>query len=318
MTALTPTRPFVKFASVASKKETWMILDEIGYPMVKAGIGDAYGAGFEYDTITRDRPNDLSHYVKHTRHAIGGGRYTDDTEMSTAVAEAMIEGRLTRVSLANQFVTAFHREQRKGYAGRFYDFLQGTKTGLDFLTNVHPVSDKSGAAMRGWVCGLYSTPEMVMEMAELQAKLTHNTPNGIKSAQAAALLTHFFAYDHGKKRIGRRSHLTDFITSYVPARWASPKTSKVGEKGMDSVHAAIQAVLMHDKSSLILKQCIEFQGDVDTVATIAMGAAAFSKDIEQDLPQNLFDDLEDGPWGKPYLIDLDNRLNAWYLKEKGE
>lgn len=288
-----------------------MVLDEIGYPMVKAAIGDAYGAGFEYDPITRDRPNNLSRYVKHSRHDIGDGRYTDDTEMSTAVAEAMIEGGLTRESLANWFVAAFHREQRKGYAGGFYDFLLSIKTGPDFLRDVHPDSEKSGAAMRGWVCGLYGTPERVMEMAELQAMLTHNTPKGIKSAQAAALLTHFFAYHHGRKR----RDLMDFLNDYVPGQWARPKRSKVGEKGMDSVHAAIQAIMMHDRTSLILKQCIAFSGDVDTVATIAMGAAAFATEIKQDLPQNLFDELEDGQWGKPYLLDLDNRLNGWFQKE---
>lgn len=72
---------------------------------------------------------------------------------------------------------------------------------------------------------------------------------------------------------------------------------------------------MHNKMSDILKQSIAFTGDVDTVATIALGAASLSKEIEQDLPQNLIDRLEPSlmgipsKWGIDYLRDLDAKLN---------
>ena len=55
-------------------------------------MGDAYGAGFEYadrEVVVRD--NDLSRYVNRPRHRLAPGRYTDDTQMSIAIAEAIVE-----------------------------------------------------------------------------------------------------------------------------------------------------------------------------------------------------------------------------------
>ena len=162
--------------------------------------------------------------------------------------------------------------------------------------------------MRGWVTGLYPLMDDVLNYAELQAKLTHDTPDGIKSAQAAALFTHFFAYNNGKKKFG-----AEYVATWIDGPWTTPRTKPVGPKGMDSVHGAIQAVMMHDKMSLILKQCVDFTGDVDTVATIALGAASFSKEIEQDLPFELTGWLETGPWGGNYLLDLDKKLFQAFL-----
>jgi ADP-ribosyl-[dinitrogen reductase] hydrolase len=283
-----------------------MNLSEIGHPIVKAIIADTYAVPFEYAAVSADRPNDLSTYYTHPRHGTGNGRYSDDGESSTAVGEAMLEGPLTRESLAKWFVRAFHREQRRGYAGGYFDFLMKTKTGEDFLANIRPNSDKSGAAMRGWLCGHYKEPKMVLAMAELQAKLTHDTPGGIMSAKAAALMTHYFAYDKGP-----RTDLAKFLCDSIGGPWFLPWSKPVGSKGMESVHAAVQAIMMHDRMSMVLKQCVDFTGDTDTVATIALGSSAFARDIEQDLPQHLFDNLEDGQWGKPYLLDLDDRLAKW-------
>lgn len=280
--------------------------------LFEAGIGDAYGACFEYAAPTLDRPNDLAQYYGHPVHFIGFGKYTDDTEMSVAVAEAMLEcypTTLTNEVLAKWFVDVFHREQRPGYAGRFYKFLSNTYSSEDFLANIRPESDKSGAAMRGWVCGLYKEMYDAMAMAELQAVITHDTFGGRTSAMAAALLTHYFAYN-----VGPKTDVAKFIKSEVRGPWTDPRTTPVGSKGVDAVHAAIQAVVMHDKMSAILKQCVDFTGDVDTVATIALGAASLSNEIEQDIPQILIDKFEpsfiDMPalWGATYLKDLDDRL----------
>lgn len=289
--------------------------------LFEACLGDAYGAGWEYvdEAFYLAHPNDLSGYVAHPKHKIGEGRYTDDGESSTAIAEVMMTGPgphanpfmdeneiLPRERIADWFVKAFHREQRLGYAGRYHDFLTSVHTGAEFLARINPQSDKSGAAMRGWVMGLYTTPGQVMKMAAHQARLTHDTPGGIHSAQAAALMTHFFAY-----KVDGRRHLADFITARVAGPWQNPRTTHVGSSGMDSVHAAVQAVMMHDTMSGILKQCVDFHGDVDTVATIALGAASLSAEIKQDLPQVLIDGLEQGEWGAPYLRRLDSRLLAW-------
>ena len=47
--------------------------------LLELAVGDAYGAGFEYVNRQLIRQfNDLSRYVKHPRHSITPGYYTDD------------------------------------------------------------------------------------------------------------------------------------------------------------------------------------------------------------------------------------------------
>jgi ADP-ribosylglycohydrolase len=78
--------------------------------------------------------------------------------------------------------------------------------------------------------------------------------------------------------------------------------------GWMSVRAAITAVQEHDSLSEILKASIAFTGDVDTVATIALGSASCSPEISDDLPPCLIDGLENGEFGRNYLATLDYRL----------
>ncbi len=60
----------------------------------------------------------------------------------------------------------------------------------------------------------------------------------------------------------------------------------------------------------LLRSCIDFTGDVDTVATIALAAGSFSDEIQQDLPKHLYSGLENGPFGRDYLQTLDEQLLA--------
>ena len=60
----------------------------------------------------------------------------------------------------------------------------------------------------------------------------------------------------------------------------------------------------------MLKTCIDFTGDVDTVATMALGAASCSREVNSDLPPVLLDNLENGEFGLKYLLQLDERLQA--------
>jgi ADP-ribosylglycohydrolase len=60
----------------------------------------------------------------------------------------------------------------------------------------------------------------------------------------------------------------------------------------------------------LLKACIQFSGDVDTVAAIALAAGSCSTEIAQDLPAHLFDELENDQYGRDYIRLLDRQLMA--------
>jgi ADP-ribosylglycohydrolase len=275
--------------------------------LLELAIGDAYGAGFEYaDSELVQRYNDLSRYIQHPRHQIKPGCYTDDTQMSLAIAETLVAGEpWTPEVLAHRFVTTFKRDPREGYAGKFYRFLLQVQDGQQFLENIIWTSDKSGAAMRAAPIGVLPTIEQVIEATSIQAAITHNTPDGINAAIAAALMSHYFIYQLGEKK-----ELGQFLETHVSGEWSKPWQGEVRSKGWMSVRAAITAVIRNDSLSELLKDCIAFTGDVDTVGAIALAAAACSEEITQDLPDHLIDGLENGTYGRDYIIQLDKQLMA--------
>lgn len=273
--------------------------------LAELAIGDAYGAGFEYaDRDFVDRFNDLSRYVKHPRHAIAPGRYTDDAQMSLAIAEAIVSGEeWTPQMLAEHFVQAFKRDPREGYASGFYQFLTSVRDGEQFLKEIKPDSDKSGAAMRAGPIGVYQNIPEVISRATLQARLTHDTADGVRAAVAAALMTHYFLY-----RLGPKDRLGAFLEKHVLGSWSEQWSGKVKAKGWMSVQAAVTAVHSSDSMSTLLKACVAFTGDVDTVATIALAAGSCCEELRQDLPEMLAITLENGRYGHDYLNVLDAQL----------
>ena len=273
--------------------------------LLEIAVGDAYGAGFEYvDREIIERENTLTRYVKHPRHAIVPGCYTDDAQMSIAVAEAIVsEEEWTPLLLATKFVDAFKRDPREGYAMGFYSFLQSVRDGHEFLERIQPDSDKSGAAMRAGPVGVFPTIKEVIEKATVQAKVTHDTPDGIRAAVAAALMTHYFLY-----RLGPKRELGAFLETNVVGVWSEPWRGKVKAKGWMSVHAAVTAVMASETMSALLKSCIAFTGDVDTVAAIALAAGSCSIEMAQDLPDGLVMGLENRQYGRDYLRGLDAQL----------
>lgn len=272
--------------------------------IIEIAIGDAYGAGFEYNTNAQPQ-NTLENYIKHPTHGLHAGQYSDDTQMSLAIVEAMLEDdEWTPLSLAQRFCDVFHRDQRPGYAQGFYDFLLEHKNGEEFLRDIRPDSDKSGGAMRTTPIGLYPDINEVIEKTKIQAAITHNTEDGIAAAVAASVATHFFAYD-----LGSPDEVGSFIKEFDNTKdWDTDWEGKVHSRGWMSTKAALTAVRRSDNLADLLKDCIAFTGDVDTVAAIAMGIASVSKYHEKNLPENLFHKLEHGTYGFTYLSNLDADL----------
>jgi ADP-ribosylglycohydrolase len=181
--------------------------------------------------------------------------------------------------------------------------LLQVQDGKEFLEKIHSASDKSGSAMRSGPIGIFPTIEKVIENSTIQAAITHNTPDGIKAAIAAALMSHYFIY-----QLGLKQNLANFLEQHVPGEWSVPWQGEVSTKGLVCVRAAITAVMLHDSMSKLLQACIAFSGDVDTVATIALAAGSCSSEISQDLPENLVQGLENQSYGRDYIIELDRQL----------
>jgi ADP-ribosyl-[dinitrogen reductase] hydrolase len=277
--------------------------------LLEAGLGDAYGCPFEYAPEPFYENNDGA--TMHTPPRFpdrGAGRYTDDTQMAICIARMMLDGtNWSLLNCANEFVYQFKRDPRTGYARGFVSLLLSVNNGRELLDAIRPTSDKSGAAMRAFPIGLYPNLDRVKTVADIQAQVTHNTPDGRAAAIASALCVHYFAYG-----LGPRGGLPAFIKEHTPPingpAWDEPYVGVVGEKGWMSVQAAITAIAENDGLADILRASIAFKGDVDTVATISMGAASFCQTIRHDLPRSLYDGLENHVFGRDYLEWTDRQL----------
>lgn len=273
--------------------------------LIELAIGDAYGCGFEYASENLHL-NNLSGYVKHPRHSLYAGQYSDDTQMSLAIAELMIEGGEWETNrIIDKFIEVFKRDPRDGYSRGFQAILESINTREDFLYKVIPNSDKSGGAMRAGCCGLASTIDEVIRRATIQAAITHNTPAGKDAAVAAALMVHYFLYD-----VGEKAFLGSFIERLVPGDygWDMPWEQKIGSKGWMDVRAAITAIKQTNTLADCLKWIVGLGGDVDTAGAITMIAASCSKEMGKNLPEVLFSTLENGKYGRDYIQHIDNKL----------
>lgn len=278
--------------------------------LLEIAVGDALGAGYEFNdpAIERHRADLLHGYVQHPKHTgLAPGMYTDDTQMSVGTAEAVLSGDpWTPATLVRHWLAAFHRDRRDGYARGFQAFLEAHDTVEGFLADIRPDSDRSGAAMRAGPVGLVADLAQVIEMATVQAEVTHRTRGGVDAAVAAALMAW-----HCHHAAGPKADLPAFLAARVPGHpWDRPWAGRVGVAGLECVAAALWAVVAGDRLSDILVRCVGYGGDVDTAASIALAAASGSVEVAQDLPRHLIDGLENGPYGREYLVGLDARLRA--------
>ncbi len=274
--------------------------------LLEIAIGDAFGACYEWvekhvyimsEIELKYKAIDLS--------LIKPGHYTDDAQMTLALAELMIlENDWNHYNIADKFVECFHRDPRRGYAPGFYKFLLDHKNGTDFVHDIHSNSNRSGAAMRAAPLGLISDIEELKEKSFIQSSLTHNSDEGNGSGLCSALMVHYFRYN-----LGPKSNLLDWLNQFVPINLGIlKKYNHIPVEGWPCVTAAIDAIMRSNSLSEVLVNSVKFAGDTDTIAAIAMGPASFCQELKYDIPQCLIDSLENGPYGRDYIIELDKQL----------
>lgn len=324
--------------------------------LLRIAQGDAYAMATEYIKHPRDdevlkRALEFKRYVKHPTHSLKAGSYTDDTQMSIAVTEVLLAGGpFNRNQFAKAFVEAFCRDPRDGYSRGFQHILEtcaGTPSPYHcFLKMVVPNSTKNGGCMRAVPCGVLKTPAEVLSVARIQASVTHNTPEGIWSAQAIALMSHFaLYYEDSFDKLGTfllkempktispitiwPDNLKEGYTAPVTSvehwtewlvngpDWNDKVTNRTYEPlnyygvGVSTVKACYTAIRNQPTLIGILEQIIKWGGDTDSVAAIAWGIA--STRMTEDYEGFWEYDLEAGKkYGVAFLKDLGQQLMDKY------
>lgn len=290
--------------------------------LIFAALGDAYGAAYEFVPIDEWKiPNTGRHLSKHPYLPIGDGKYTDDTQMSIAVVEAMlsVSGKdplprnpTQRIDFLEFFYNAYTRDKRAGYSRGFQNLLDSTLNGAELFASIDPKSTRSGAVMRAAPIGGYPNLTTVLKYAAMQAKTTHDTPIAIECAQAIALAAHYLIH-----RVGPRKNLGGFINEMLFDRtvdWEADRTEWATVEAVDCARNALTAWRNSKTTTEVLTNSVAPGGDTDTVATIAMSLAWADPEIKDDLGLNMLNDLESGTYGFEYLFDLNHRYVERFCK----
>lgn len=279
--------------------------------LMAIAMGDAYAAATEYiksprDDDTRELALLFAGYVGHPFHQMKPGTYTDDTEMSVANARVLLECQppYTPQMFADAYVKEFaYGGRRNGYSRGFQALLESVKSGEELLARIKPDSDKNGAAMRSVPIGVLLCVQDVLDVATIQARITHDTPKGRFSARAVALMSHFALYEKGEFGASLASYLGEHLPKkdmtkfgrIFLERWdGGPVCGRTDASvAITTVHAVFD-LLTHQPTMMdVLKQVILWGGDTDSVAAIAWGIKSARTSV-YDLPEFFARDLEQG------------------------
>lgn len=76
--------------------------------------------------------------------------------------------------------------------------------------------------------------------------------------------------------------------------------------------------MKNDTYCKIVEDIILTGGDTDTALAIAYSIASVSPEIKNDLPKNLYKELENKEFGSDYLINLDKNFFDRFPKNKND
>lgn len=239
--------------------------------MLGAIIGDIAGSRFEWNNIKSKEFELLSH--------IKGCKVTDDSIMSLAVAQAILDSNGDTAALNQRAVTRMRELGRKyphaGYGGHFHKWI--------YDNDPCPYNSwGNGSAMRVSPCGFAATSiDETIAMSRAVTEVTHNHPEGIKGAEATAVA--IFLAREGKSMV----EIRDFIeTHYYRIKFKledirASYTFDVSCQG--SVPQALEAFFESTSFEDTIRNAISIGGDSDTIAAIAGGIAEAYYGIPSDI-----------------------------------
>jgi len=252
--------------------------------MLGAIIGDIIGSVYEWNNIkTREFPLFSENCF-----------FTDDTVMTIAVAEALMNG-----GEPDDFIDAMKKFGKlypdAGYGGRFSAWLSDD--------NRKPYNSwGNGSAMRVAPCAWFADSlDEAEELAGKSAAVTHNHPEGIKGAQATAAAI-YMARDKASKAD---------IKGYIEKRYGYNlnrtldeirPSYEFDESCQKTVPEAITAFLESSDFEGVIRNAISLGGDSDTLAAITGSIAEAAYDIPSYIAARAFLYLDDT------LVSV---LNSW-------
>ena len=235
--------------------------------MLGAILGDVVGSVYEH------------HRIKTTDFPLFQSRscFTDDTVLTIAVAEAILNG----TGYAESIKTYGRQYPDAGYGKSFTKWI--------FAADSKPYhSWGNGSAMRVSPVGLaFSSIDEVLQETERSAIVTHDHPEGIKGAQATALA--MFLARTGVDKEDIRAEISQRFAYDLDRTIEEIRPGYVFEVSCQkSVPESIIAFLDSTSYEDTIRKAVSLGGDSDTLACIAGGIAeAYYKEIPAGMVQEV-------------------------------
>lgn len=225
-------------------------------------------------------------------------RFTDDTVLTVAIADAILSG----IPYVDSVRKIGRRHPGAGYGGSFYRWL--------FTEDAKAYNSwGNGSAMRVSPVGFaFSSEDEVLRQARLTAEITHNHPEGIKGAAATALAVFLARSGSGKDAIKKRiTDLFDYDLNLSIDDIRPFYGFDVSCQG--TVPQAIIAFLDSNSYEDAVRNAISLGGDSDTLACITGGIAqAFYRSIPGEVSVKVRELLT------PDLLEITDAFSVRFLE----
>lgn len=239
--------------------------------MYGAIIGDIVGSRFEFNNILS---KDFAFMTPQCY-------FTDDTVMTCAVAQALMDSKEDFSDLEGKAVSALRSIGQKypncGYGARFIDWM--------FADHPQPYNScGNGSAMRVSPVGFAArSMEEAKQLSAAVTKITHNHPEGMKGAEATAVAIVMARLGKTKEEIHaemEKYYALDKTVDEYRQAW----NGHGREICQVSVPQALACFFEGESFEDVIRNCISIGGDSDTIAAIAGGIAeAFFGISNEDL-----------------------------------
>lgn len=232
-----------------------MNINRRNLPVIGAVAGDIIGSYYELKgNGTKDRNFPLF---------VPKSQFTDDTVCTLAVADALIN----RKSFVATICEWCRRYPQAGYGNFFRKWFE-SDTPQPYNSN------RNGAAMRVSAVGsLASDMDELMENAEQAVVGSHNHPDAIKGAAAAASAVYLACRGCYKKEI--KDYIQERFNYDLDRRYADIQPTYLFDVTCEgSVPESIICFLESDSYEDAVRRAVAMGGDSDTMAAIAGSIAA--------------------------------------------
>lgn len=293
-------------------------LDRARGALLGTFVGDALGMPFEGAGAEA-----VAAPLEMEEARLGRGTYTDDTQMTIALAESLLAcGRVDEEHLARAFLELY--DPRRGYGAGTTEVLARWRAGEPVAAASSRLfggqgSMGNGAAMRVAPIGVMfaGARDSLSEQAERSARLTHAHPLGVDAAvvQAAAVAAGLTGGDAlaEARAAARTAELRTGVERASELLGERPTPGAVAAElgtssaGPESVPAAIYAAAAHRSLEDAVTFAVRCGGDTDTIGAMA-GAIAGARDGASAIPGRWLEALEDGERGRAHVERLADRL----------